>query len=90
MILESIPGGGNGSTYDVEIDFIERGQEFIFDFAVRANQLITNRESYQYWKQIRDQYENVGSLFDSAPGCIQGNITDESSDEFILGLLWSV
>lgn len=83
IILESLTTGGGA--YNVEIDFIKGGQKFIFDFAVRANQLITNRESYLYWKQIREQIENVGGVFDVAPGTIQGNIINNSTGEFALG-----
>ncbi len=82
VIHQNNPGT---STYDVEIDFINRDQSFIFDYAIRSRQLITDEASFRYWNQIKQQFENVGSLFDAAASSINGNIVNRSTGETSLG-----
>ncbi|MDW7691823.1 DUF4249 domain-containing protein [Flammeovirgaceae bacterium SG7u.111] len=43
-------------------------------------------EAYQYWKQVKSQQENTGSVFEPAPATILGNVYNvEDPDEVVFG-----
>ncbi len=54
-------------------------------YSILVRQFSLSREAYQYWKDLKDQNEGQGSLYDRQPGTIRGNITSLSDDQIVLG-----
>jgi hypothetical protein len=53
-------------------------------FNVRQTSI--NKLSYDYWRKVRELVNNTGSVFDSPPAPIRGNISNASDpDEMVLG-----
>ncbi|MDI1323712.1 MAG: DUF4249 domain-containing protein [Algoriphagus sp.] len=53
-------------------------------FNVRQTSI--NKPSYDYWRKVRELVNNTGSVFDSPPAPIRGNISNASDpDDIVLG-----
>lgn len=64
-----------------EIDF-----RFNYKYSMNLLQYTMTREAYDYWKLIQDQKENTGSVFDTPPANVLGNIVNVTgSEEIVLG-----
>lgn len=51
-----------------------------------VRQLSTTRESFQYWTRVSAMTKNTGSIFDTPPAMIRGNISNTSNpNEEVLG-----
>lgn len=51
-----------------------------------VTQLSITKEAYDYWFKVREVVNNTGSVFDSPPAPIRGNITNsEDPEEVVLG-----
>ncbi|MEO9477872.1 MAG: DUF4249 family protein [Cyclobacteriaceae bacterium] len=57
------------------ICFFNRHKKFFYGYSCEVTQLGLNEDTYEYWKQIDDQQNLVGSIFDSTPAQIVGNLT---------------
>lgn len=59
---------------------------FLYPFFVSVKQLSINRDAYEYWEKIRIVVNNQGSLFDTPPAPVFGNISNvEDRNETVLG-----
>lgn len=67
------------------IVFLEGTQEFVEGFSLEVTQYVLSRDSFNYWKQIDDQKNNSGSVFDPPPSPISGNLAYENSSSLALG-----
>lgn len=55
-------------------------------YSVNVKQFALSKEAYQYWKELGDLTENLGTLFDPMPFTIVGNIRNENdAEEVVLG-----
>ena len=64
-----------------EEGFMKRG------FSIEVKQYGLSRESYSFWSQIEETSQEQGSLADTQPGTIVGNIRSlNNSSELVLGL----
>lgn len=63
-----------------ETGFMKRG------FSLEVKQYAISQDSYNFWNQIRETNEDQGSLSDTQPGTIAGNITSvDNPNEIVLG-----
>ncbi|HSJ68058.1 MAG TPA: DUF4249 domain-containing protein [Anditalea sp.] len=59
---------------------------FLFPFFASVRQLSVNRETYRYWEKIKIITNNQGSLFDTPPAPVLGNIKNiNNPEEVVLG-----
>lgn len=59
---------------------------FLYPLFASVRQLSINREAYEYWEKIKIVINNQGSLFDTPPAPVFGNISNvEDRNEIILG-----
>lgn len=63
----------------------EPAKKFLYAYYLRVDQFSLTPLGYDYWKQINEQKENVGSMFDNPPGQILGNLKYTQSDNYVLG-----
>ncbi|MFC3416017.1 DUF4249 domain-containing protein [Algoriphagus hitonicola] len=81
---ESLRGGVEGgrqllATRQVDQSFLSRHY-----FTVR--QISMSKSAFDYWRNVRDLVNNTGSVFDTPPAPIQGNIVNVNDpDEVVLG-----
>ena len=58
-----------------KLAFLEsNGKKFAWGYSMEVKQYALNKDAYNYWKKIDDQQNNVGSVFDSPPAQIVGNL----------------
>ena len=61
-------------------------QSFLSRHYFNVRQLSISKDSYEYWRRVRELVNNTGSVFDSPPAPIQGNLINvNDSDEVVLG-----
>jgi len=84
-LLQDNPAEGDNASYTYDLDFVPITSRTEFDFAVEGRLLTMNEEDYNFWEKIKRLSENSGGLFDAAPFSIEGNITNESTGEEVLG-----
>lgn len=66
--------------------FLEpNGRKFSIGYSIEVSQYTMTDDAYNYWKKIDDQQNNVGSVFDSPPARIEGNLSYSDKEETILG-----
>jgi len=75
-IFEKLPNNNSAKQNELELDFYLPSDFQFHDFAVEVDQLITNKESFEYWNDIKRTTESVGSIFDPAPFSITGNVSN--------------
>lgn len=86
MIHEDRAGFGNlGPAYNLDITTIPFGREMVYDYAIQVIRFNISEKAYQYLDKIREQIENNGGVFDSAPAEIEGNLTRLSGNLDVLG-----
>ena len=52
-----------------------------FKYSILARQFALTKEEYDYWQNIKQSTENIGSLFDTQPSNIGGNIRSITNPE---------
>lgn len=63
-------------------------QSFLSRHYFLVNQLSITKEAYTYWQNVREVVTNSGSVFDSPPAAIRGNVSNlNDSKEVVLGFL---
>ncbi|MEP4534954.1 MAG: DUF4249 family protein [Cyclobacteriaceae bacterium] len=67
------------------IRFFSRHKKFFYGYSCEVTQLALNEDTYNYWKQIDDQQNQVGSIFDSTPDQIIGNLTYQTDNTPVPG-----
>lgn len=61
-------------------------ESFLSRHYFNVRQVSTSREAYDYWRKVRELVNNSGSVFDSPPAPIQGNVYSiHYPDEVVLG-----
>lgn len=61
-------------------------QSFLSRHFFNVRQLSISKDSYEYWRRVRELVNNTGSIFDSPPAPIRGNIINVNNpDEVVLG-----
>lgn len=56
------------------------------DYLVNVEQIRISEGEYDFWKQVKEQADNEGGLFDPLPSRISGNIKNvNNADEIVLG-----
>ena len=61
-------------------------QSFLSRHYFNVQQLSITQESYEYWRKVREVVNNTGSVFDSPPAAVRGNVFNvEDSEEVVLG-----
>ncbi|MFW5761314.1 MAG: DUF4249 domain-containing protein, partial [Cyclobacteriaceae bacterium] len=69
---------------NIPITRVGNGYENIFSFRLRQYSLTAR--AYEFFNRIKSQQENTGSIFDTPPGSIRGNIVNiNDSREQVLG-----
>ncbi len=71
----------SGDLISNTLRFIESNRRFVYGYSALVTQYSLNEESYDFWKKIDDQQKNVGSVFDSPPAQILGNMTFVNNPE---------
>ena len=74
-----------GTDYSFDISFYEFGREFEYLLSYNLTQTSMNKEAYDFWTQVNSQGEHTGSIFDTPPYTIRGNIRAEDPDNQIRG-----
>ncbi|HTN22042.1 MAG TPA: DUF4249 domain-containing protein [Pelobium sp.] len=71
----------------VPLNYIPGNSEKIaFLYSILVNQYGLTQEAYQYLENLKKNTENIGTIFDSQPSELKGNITCTSNpDELVLG-----
>lgn len=71
-----------------KLAFIElSGRKFQWGYSLEVKQYSLNNDAFNYWKKIDDQQNNVGSVFDSPPAQILGNLHYVNEENIpVLGL----
>lgn len=64
----------NSVKKDFEITFLEAGFRFTQDYRFKAKLKSMNAGAYNFWRLIKQQYENDGSIFSALPAQINSNI----------------
>lgn len=63
-------------------------QSFLSRHYFMVNQLSITKEAYTYWQNVREVVNNSGSVFDSPPAAIRGNVSNlNDPKEVVLGFL---
>ncbi|MDX5340856.1 MAG: DUF4249 domain-containing protein [Cyclobacteriaceae bacterium] len=61
-------------------------QSFLSRHYFNVQQLSITQETYDYWRKVREVVNNTGSVFDSPPAAIRGNMFNVNDpDEVVLG-----
>ena len=55
------------------------GRKFSYGYSMEVRQYTLSTDAYYYWKKVDDQQNNVGSVFDSPPAQIEGNLKYEDN-----------
>ncbi len=80
----------NSLINDFEITFLEDGLRFTEAYSFRVKLKSINREAYEFWSLVKQQYQNDGSIFASLPSRIASNIKCETNDsEKVLGYFFT-
>ncbi len=79
-------GSSPGVRQDLHIGFIGQDSKFRDDYALRLSRLVIDRQSFDYWRNIKSQFEDKSSgVFQRAPATVVGNVLKDNSDERALG-----
>ncbi len=57
------------------LKFISPNGTYAEGHSVEVSQYALTKEAYDYWKKVKDQQSNVGSVFDPPPAQIAGNLS---------------
>ncbi len=73
------------SQKEVLVDFLVNGDRFVERYSFNALIYTFGKDAYDYLNKVNDQSNSTGSVFDPLPFQINGNISNVSSDETVLG-----
>lgn len=72
--------------YNLEIAFIPTSWDMVYDYSLLIRQFNISEEAFNYWNSVKKQKKNTGSIFDTPPFSISGNLFNvENPSENILG-----
>ncbi|NVK49045.1 MAG: DUF4249 domain-containing protein [Cyclobacteriaceae bacterium] len=81
---ENAPSSGKGGSQIVAERIVD--ESFLSRHYFNVRQVSTSRESHDYWRRIRELVNNSGSVFDTPPAPVRGNLYNISDpDEIVLG-----
>ena len=61
-------------------------ESFLSRHYFNVRQVSTDREAFEYWRRIKELVNNTGSVFDTPPAPVNGNIYNvDDSEEVVLG-----
>jgi len=89
---ERLPLYSSSGFEGLQIPSVFLGQQEIDNAFVTKNVISVethaiSREAYEYWRKVRILLNNTGSIFDTPPAAIQGNIFNvDDPEEEVLGL----
>lgn len=88
FIIGSISQNRDNALIGEDIYFIDNYSDRLNDrYTTEIKQYCINESAYQFYKLLKEQEENVGSLFDKIPISIKGNVKSISSDQkAVLGM----
>jgi len=82
IFIHSEKDGG----YEKDLAWLPVSRRMRERYSLEINQFNIGVDSYNYWEQIKIQKENVGSIFDSPPSSITGNLYNvNNSKDIVLG-----
>lgn len=59
-------------------------QSFLSRHYFNVQQLSITKETYDYWRKVREVVNNTGSVFDSPPAAIRGNVYNVADEEEVV------
>ncbi len=72
--------------YDKDLVFIQATRDMEIKYGLEIIQYNINEDAFHFWERIKKQKENVGSIFDSPPSSIQGNLYNiDNQKDIVLG-----
>ncbi|TFV96135.1 DUF4249 domain-containing protein [Algoriphagus kandeliae] len=81
---ENAPASGQGGSQIVAERIVD--ESFLSRHYFNVRQVSTTRGSHDYWRRIRELVNNSGSVFDTPPAPVRGNVKNISDpDEVVLG-----
>lgn len=72
--------------YPLDLKFIEFGRAFQYGISIELNQFSMTNEVFEYWEEVKKIGENTGSIFDTPPYTIKGNMVSINSDQHMRGM----
>jgi len=63
----------------------QRSEKIRFTYSILVKQYGITKEAYDYWLQLQNNTESLGTLFDPQPSQLTGNIVSLSGSEPVLG-----
>lgn len=81
----------NGIYKRVELGFIpfDVWRFYYKKYMVKVEQMSLSKEAYEFWNLIKDQKENVASLFQPAIGKLTSNILSHDSNIKVIGVFYA-
>ncbi|MBN8577097.1 MAG: DUF4249 domain-containing protein [Cytophagales bacterium] len=66
--------------------FLQNSEKAKYKYSTLVKQQAISKEAFNYWKQVRQTTENIGTLFGPVPYKVEGNIHSSSNpNEFAVG-----
>ena len=76
----------NDGGYELDLAWLPVSRRMKERYSLEVNQLNIGRDAHSFWERVKKQKDNVGSIFDSPPSSIEGNLHDvDNSKNIILG-----
>ena len=73
--------------YEKDLAWLPVSRRMGIRYSLEVNQFNIGVDSHNYWERIKKQKENVGSIFDSPPSSIAGNLYNVNNPkDIVLGL----
>ncbi len=63
----------------------EDSPQLIHKYSILVKQYAISENAYLYWKTLRDVNQSQGTLYDTQPGTVRGNITSLTDNQVVLG-----
>lgn len=73
------------SNYSLDVAFIDFSRVFEHGVSFRLTQYSMGKEAFQFWKEVKKLGENTGSIFDTPPYTINGNMVSTNSNDQMRG-----
>ncbi|MEJ5993804.1 DUF4249 domain-containing protein [Pedobacter sp. Du54] len=89
ILLGSTAKLANDVIFENPITFVQSGSEkFTEKYSIIVKQYVLTKEAYQFWGELQKNTESLGSIFDSQPSQLKGNIHNiANSAEPVLGFV---
>ena len=80
----------NSQITDQKVAFLSKGFRFRDGYSFKAELKSLTPEAYTFWRLVKDQTENDGSIFSSLPATIKSNMHNEQNpDDIVLGYFFT-